>query len=77
MSDLWRFRTLEEREQAIVALAVLLDGHDASQYLASDKTRHSALAKAATDLAELAPELRMPLVGTLLRRAISGLPSFD
>ncbi len=71
MADLWRFRTLGVREQAVVALSVLLDGHDASDYLGSDKERSVALSRAAKDLAELAPELRMPLAGTLLRRALS------
>ncbi|MCB0345645.1 MAG: hypothetical protein KDD66_11045 [Bdellovibrionales bacterium] len=71
MGDLWRFRTLGVREQAVVALSVLLDGHDASDYLGSDKERSVALSRAAKDLAELAPELRMPLAGTLLRRALA------
>ena len=70
MADLWRFRTLASRERAIVSLAVLLDGHDAGDYLESDKERSAALSRAAKDLAELAPELRMPLVGSLLRRAV-------
>ncbi|MCB0358055.1 MAG: hypothetical protein KDD44_00410 [Bdellovibrionales bacterium] len=73
MPDLWRFRTLSTREQAIVAIAVLLDGHDSASYLASDKERHSALEKASNDLAELSPDLRMPLAATLLRRAVAEL----
>lgn len=73
MGDLWRFRTLDTRERAIVTVAVLLDGHDAGDYLTSDKERHMALFRAAKDLAELSPELRMPLLGSLLRQAIAEL----
>jgi hypothetical protein len=73
MSDISRFRMLSTRERAIVALGVLLDGHDATQYLGSDKERSSALTRAAKDLAQLAPDVRMPLVGTLLRGAIRDL----
>ena len=67
MPDLSRFRSLGQREQAVVAVAVLLDGHDSVDYLSSDKERATALMRAARDLAELLPELRMPLLGTLLR----------
>jgi len=73
MADVWRFRTLSDREQAVVAVAVLLDGHDAEFYLSSDRERASALSKAASDLAALEPELRMPLLGTFLRRALQNL----
>ena len=64
---------MSPRERALVAIGVLLDGHDASDYLASDKERHTALCRAAKDLAELTPELRMPLVGSLLRSIVREL----
>ena len=70
MADLSKFRSLSESEQAMVAVAVLLDGHDAVEYLASDKERGTALIRAARDLADLPPELRMPLLGTLLRQLV-------
>lgn len=70
MSDASRFRALGEQEQAVVAVAVLLDGHDALQYLASDHRRAPALVRAAADLVDMPPELRMPLLGTLLRAAL-------
>lgn len=71
MPNLSRFRALDARERGVVALAVLLDGHDAAEYLKSDRDRSPALVRAAEDLAQLIPELRMPLLGTLLRRAIA------
>lgn len=69
MPDLSRFRALSTVEKALVAIAVLFDGHDAVEYLASDCERHIALTRAAKDLVELSPEVRLPLVGTLLREA--------
>ena len=73
MPNLSRFRALGTREKALVAVAVLLDGHEAGEYLSSDKERHTALCRAAKDIAELSPELRLPLLGTLLRASISEL----
>ncbi len=75
MPDMWRYRALNQREKAVVAVGVLLDGHDASDYLSSDKERHTALSRAAKDLAELPPDLRMPLVGSLLRKVLEELKS--
>ena len=73
MPDLSRFRALSTREQAVVAVALLLDGHDAPDYLGSDKERSVALSRAAKDIAELPLDLRLPLVGTLLRAALQEL----
>ncbi len=73
MPNISRLRALGAREQALVAIAVLLDGHDAAEYLSSDKERHTALARAASDLAELAPELRLPLAASVLRAAVADL----
>ena len=73
MPDISRFRALATREKALVAMAVLLDGHDAPDYLSCDKERQLALTRAAKDLVELSPELRLPLIGTLLRSALKEL----
>ena len=73
MGRLQRFEALSPRERAVVAVAVLLDGHDAVDMLASDKERKGPLCRAAKELAELAPELRLPLLGSLLREALSEL----
>ncbi len=70
MGSLQRFIGLTARERAVVAVAVLLDGHDAVDMLASDKERRGLLCRAAKDLAELTPDLRVPLLGTLLRDAL-------
>lgn len=73
MADTSRYRSLSPREQVLVALAVLLDGRDASHYLASEGPRQIALTRAALDCSEMDPGLRVPLVGTLLRQALSEL----
>ena len=71
--DTQRYRNLSAKDRLLVALAVLLDGREASTYLSTDSINGSGLKKAALDLSAIEPELRMPLVGTLLRQAISEL----
>lgn len=61
---------LSTDDKALVAIAVLLDGSDAALYLENDGSNGATLAAAATALAELEPDARMPLLGTLLRMAI-------
>ncbi len=70
MSITTRFRMLEARERALVALAVLLDGLDAPDYFGGDRERGLTLSRASKDLAKLTPEVRLPLVGSLLRTAL-------
>ena len=64
------FRTLPPEQQAVVAAAVLLDGFEAVDFLSVDSIDGALLSEAAAGLAALEPELRMPFVGTLLRRAL-------
>ena len=75
--SLIRFKSLSSEKRALVAIAVLLDGHEALSYLGSDSILGNSLQRAADELATLEPEFRMPLAGTLLREAITeleGLP---
>jgi hypothetical protein len=62
---------LPPRQQALVVVAVLLDGRDAAEYLQADVQYGEQLAKACREIALLAPDLRMPLLGTMLRRLLS------
>lgn len=73
MSKLGRFMSLSNKERALVAVAVMLDGLDAVELLQSDKDRRQALTRAAADVAGIAPDLRLPLLGTLLRSALEEL----
>ena len=71
--DAQRIRALAPHQRALVAMAVLLDGHEAPVYLENDSVNGLGLQKAAADLAKLTPEMRMPFVGTLLRSALNEL----
>jgi hypothetical protein len=73
--DAQRFRVLSARHRALVAVAVLLDGREAANYLESDGVNGTAFKKAAIHLADQAPELRMPYVGSMLREALAELRS--
>jgi len=68
--DAQLFRSLSPRHRALVAIAVLLDGREASAFLEGDAVHGDHLRKAALELADLEPELRMPFVGTMLRGAL-------
>lgn len=71
--DAQKFKNLSARLRAIVAVAVLLDGREAAEYLAIYADDGSGLQKTAADLAEISPEIRMPFVGTALRVALTEL----
>jgi len=65
-----KFSELNNRERAIVAIAVLLDGGDALEYLRIDASRGEALRLACEELLALDLDLRLPYAGTALRRAL-------
>lgn len=70
MKQVKDFRTISARERALSAIAVLLDGREAQNYLAYDAVSGEALSRAAAFLSEHPPELRMPFAGTMLRMAL-------
>ena len=65
-----KIKHLLPADRALVAVAVLLDGREAENYLLHDGNSGMVLRDAARELAKHAPELRMPLAGTLLREAL-------
>ena len=69
--DAKRFRSLAAKQRALVAVAVLIDGREAAVYLQNDAVNGEGLQKSALELAGMAPELRMPFVGTALRTALA------
>ena len=71
--DSQRFRELSPRHRALVAVAVLLDGRDASLFLDNDAAERERLKQAAVDVSNLPPELRMPFAGSALRAALKEL----
>jgi hypothetical protein len=64
------FAKLAPRDRAIVALAVLLDGGDATEYVQIDKTRGAELRAAAEELLSMELDVRLPYAGTMLRLAL-------
>ena len=73
MGDISKFRALGEREKCIVALALLVDGLDAIEHLSVDEDNKTAFQRAAKDFTEMPPELRIPLLGTMLRKTLKDL----
>jgi len=70
-----KFRSLSAHQRAMVAIAVLLDGHEAELYLDNDSLAGEELAKAAKDFVVASPEFRNILAGDALRRALEELQS--
>lgn len=64
------FEKLSVKEQALVTVAVLLDGHEASVFLETDAVNGELMKSVAERFATQALELRIPYAGTLLRRAL-------
>lgn len=75
--DTRTFRALTDRQRALVAVAVLLDGREGGVYLQNDEVNGEGLQKAAGELAAQEPDLRMPYVGSLLRKAFEELAEKD
>ncbi len=73
MKGLSGFRKLSPRQQIQVCIGVLLDGLDAPDILAIDANDPQSLKRVAKDLSALAPDVRMPMVGTLLRTAFESI----
>ncbi len=68
-----RFAELSPREQALVAVATLIDGAEAAAVLGLDSERGEVLKAAATELSSFELDARLPFVGTLLRRALEDI----
>ena len=73
MINLERLRTLHPRQRALVVVALLLDGREAANYLEQDAHYGRDLADIAKMMGEVDPEIRMPLLGTILRESIKEL----
>lgn len=71
--DTKNLRSLPVRQQGLVAVAVLLDGIEAANYLETDAADGPKLKAAAEELASQKAELRMPLAGTIFRMAVEQL----
>lgn len=61
---------LSFHEQALVAVAVLIDGAEAANVLALDAQRGGELKKEAEAMSAVELDARLPYAGTVLRRAL-------
>ena len=67
MGIIEKFMNCNSEDKALLALAVLLDGYDASDFLMGDREKGIFYAKMAKDLASIPVETRVLLLGTVLR----------
>jgi hypothetical protein len=68
--SLTHLRALDPIDRALVAVAVLIDGSDASLYLDGDVERSQDLKNAVEELCRLEIDGRLAFVGTVLRLAL-------
>ena len=71
MQNTLNYENLQPEQKAIVAIAVLLDGQAASDYLRCDTFSNPLLSVVAKELLQIPSEIRIPLLGTLLREVIT------
>ena len=64
------WRSLDPRDRALVAVAVLIDGNDAATFLECDAEKADQLRRAAEELSALEIDARLAFVGTALRLAL-------
>jgi hypothetical protein len=67
------FRELTPQQRALVALAVLLDGRDAAEFLSQDIQLGEHFRAVIEQLTRDDLEMRIPFMGTLYREAIADL----
>lgn len=65
------FRSLDAHDRALVAIAVLVDGNEAGQYLEGQDDHAVRLRTAAAELCGLEVDVRLVFAGTALRLALA------
>lgn len=68
-----RFRNLSAHHRALVAVAVLLDGHEAAMFLGDDQEHGVLLGEVAKEIASLKPIFRNFISAHYLRNALEDL----
>jgi hypothetical protein len=69
--NLQQFYKLTPEMRAQICIAVLLDGSEAHVFLENDAISGEQLSSLADSLAAESAELRIPLLGTLLRESLA------
>lgn len=67
------FRGLLSDQRALVAIAVLLDGNEATSILSQDATAGDTYRQAAEELTRIELESRLQFIGTLYREALADM----
>lgn len=70
MTEVFAYKNLSARERALVAAAVLIDGADAISYLDSTLNNREVMLQAVQEFLKLDNEHRLPVVASVLRRAL-------
>ena len=73
MNEKFSYKNLSPRERALLAIAVLIDGADATYYLDNDSVNRQALIDSVQDFLRLDNEYRLPVLASVLRRALKEL----
>jgi hypothetical protein len=63
-----KLHKLDKREKLLIAVAVLSDGEQAVQILALDKDKGAKHSELARELLEVQEEIRLPLLGSIVRQ---------
>ena len=69
--NLRRFNSLSPHQQALVAIALLLDDLEAASYLENDAINGQGMSKIIKKFASFDKDLRASLAATLLRQSIA------
>lgn len=67
------FRALPSHQRALVAIAALLDGNEASSVLSQDAVAGDVYRQAAEELTRIELESRLQFIGTLYREALADM----
>ena len=67
------FRGLLSNQRALVAIATLLDGNEASSILSQDAEAGEKYRQAAEELTRIELESRLQFIGTLYREALADM----
>jgi hypothetical protein len=71
------YRSLTSHQRALVAMAVLLDGNEAANFLGLDASMGERYRLAAEELTRDELEIRLPFIGTLYREALADMSRED
>ena len=66
-----KFEKLDPKLRALLAVALIVDGREAMDYLKIDSEHGASFRELIEELGALEPDLRIGLMGTILRRTLA------